>query len=138
MRKAADPCKKATHPDYVFLAHGGTALHSSRYHLLPIDIRVSPSEGLGTLLTSPIPNGQLILLPNVPTLLLFECVLVYMSPQESNAILRWVLEHFNASASGKSAVVGGIVYEMFKLNDAFGRIMLNNLKVGLHHQPVVQ
>jgi len=61
----------------------------------------------------------------MPTLLLFECVLAYMDPAASNALIRWFVDYFAAAPGG---LLGGVVYEMFKLNDAFGRVMLNNLK----------
>ena len=61
----------------------------------------------------------------LPTLLLFECVLVYMEPAASDAILRWFVEYFSETR----APVGGIVYEMFGLGDAFGKVMVDNLKV---------
>jgi [phosphatase 2A protein]-leucine-carboxy methyltransferase len=67
----------------------------------------------------------------VPTLLLFECVLAYMQPEESNAILQWFADHF----TGPGATLAGVVYEMFMLNDPFGRVMLNNMKVYIGHLP---
>jgi [phosphatase 2A protein]-leucine-carboxy methyltransferase len=67
-----------------------------------------------------------MLSPTLPTLLLFECVLAYMDPAASNALIRWFVDYFAAAPGG---LLGGVVYEMFKLNDAFGRVMLNNLKV---------
>lgn len=67
-----------------------------------------------------------MLSPTLPTLLLFECVLAYMDPAASNALIRWFVDYFGATPGG---LLGGVVYEMFKLNDAFGRVMLNNLKV---------
>jgi [phosphatase 2A protein]-leucine-carboxy methyltransferase len=68
-----------------------------------------------------------MLSPTLPTLLLFECVLAYMNPAASNALIRWFVDYFSTAAPG--GLLGGVVYEMFKLNDAFGRVMLNNLKV---------
>jgi [phosphatase 2A protein]-leucine-carboxy methyltransferase len=69
-----------------------------------------------------------LLSATLPTLLLFECVLAYMTDAASNALIRWFVDYF--AAAGKAAgPLGGVVYEMFKLNDAFGRVMLSNLKV---------
>lgn len=104
---------------------GGTSLHSPKYHLLPIDMRQPPSEALASSLC---PEGQTPLLsPHLPTLLLFECVLAYMAPSASNAIIQWFSDY--QANSQEDVVLGGIVYEMFGLNDSFGRVMLNNLKV---------
>jgi [phosphatase 2A protein]-leucine-carboxy methyltransferase len=69
----------------------------------------------------------------MPTLLLFECVLVYMAPEASVAIFQWFLEWVNPQpdqAGGR--ILGSVVYEMFGLGDAFGRVMVNNLKVFIH------
>ncbi|KAG6875836.1 hypothetical protein C0993_007151 [Termitomyces sp. T159_Od127] len=99
----------------VRVENGGTALHGDKYHLLPGDLRLGPETALGVL------RG--ILDAAAPTLLLFECVLVYMEPGESEGLLRWFVEYCTGA-------VGGVVYEMFGLEDAFGRVMVRNLKVG--------
>lgn len=97
-------------------AQGGAALHSPVYHLLPCDLRLPPAEALGRVL-------EPFLAPSLPTLLLFECVLAYMTPDASSALLRWFVDHMGAG------VLGCVVYEMFGLNDTFGKVMVNNLKV---------
>lgn len=99
---------------------GGTALHASTYHLLPIDMRRPPTETLTSALGP-------ILSPSLPTLLVFECVLCYMSPEASAAIVQWFVGYL--SAASEKTVLGGIVYEMFGLGDAFGQVMYENLKV---------
>jgi hypothetical protein len=100
-------------------------LHAPTYHLMPADLRLSPSATLDKLLASP--ATEPILSPSLPTLLLFECVLVYMPPAHSSALLQWFTRYF--SNTGDRAPLGSIVYEMFGLDDAFGRVMLTNLKV---------
>ncbi|KAJ7119623.1 leucine carboxyl methyltransferase [Mycena epipterygia] len=106
----------------VVVSHGGTGLSSSTYHLLPVDLRLPPADTLGKFLAA---EGSAILSPALPTLLLFECVLVYMSPAASSALLQWFVDYFSPSGSG---VLGSIVYEMFRLQDPFGRVMVENLK----------
>jgi len=109
------------------VAQGGTALHSQIYHLLPADLRLPPSEILEPILTSPIDAAQgSILDPSLPTLLLFECVLAYMTPSASSHLLDWFIKFIQRSPTG---VLGCVVYEMFGLNDSFGRVMVNNLRV---------
>jgi [phosphatase 2A protein]-leucine-carboxy methyltransferase len=98
---------------------GGTALHSTKYHLLPVDLRLDPSESLEPLLFS---TSNPLLDPSTPTLLICECVLAYMPPEASARLLRWFVEK-------SQGALGCVVYEMFGLNDAFGRVMVNNLKV---------
>lgn len=68
-----------------------------------------------------------LLSPSLPTLLLFECVLVYMAPESSSALVDWFVNYFTSTPDG--SIIGAIVYEMFGLQDAFGQVMLNNLQV---------
>lgn len=112
----------------VFQASGGTALHSSKYHLLSCDLRHPPSTSLG-----PVLDG--VLSPSLPTLLLFECVLVYMAPESSSALIDWFVNYFASAQDG--SILGAIVYEMFGLQDAFGQVMLNNLQVFDPLSPVI-
>jgi len=112
-------------PDQVTLSQGGTALHSPKFHLLPADLRKPPSETLEPLLFTQDADKPPLLDPTLPTLLVCECVLVYISPEESSRLLRWFVEK---SQNVQGGVVGCIVYEMFGLNDGFGRVMVNNLK----------
>ncbi|KAJ3572114.1 hypothetical protein NP233_g3295 [Leucocoprinus birnbaumii] len=120
--------------DEVKLANGGAALHAPRYHLLAADLRGDPVDTLQEPLTtssdiSPLP----ILSPEYPTILLFECVLAYMTVEASSRLLRWFVDYFSANNGDEDAAkskgpLGCIVYEMFGLNDSFGRVMLNNLR----------
>ncbi|KAJ7117888.1 S-adenosyl-L-methionine-dependent methyltransferase [Mycena crocata] len=122
IRKSKDLSAVLGDPAAVAVSHGGTGLISSVYHLLPTDLRLPPADNLGKLL---IPESGAILSHTLPTLLLFECVLVYMSPAASSAILQWFIDYFSPNGS---AVLGSIVYEMFRLQDSFGRVMVENLK----------
>jgi [phosphatase 2A protein]-leucine-carboxy methyltransferase len=109
------------------VAQGGAALHSKKYHLLPADLQLPPSQILEPALSSPIDPAQgSILDPSLPTLLLFECVLAYISPSASSQLLDWFLKFIQKSPTG---VLGCVVYEMFGLNDSFGRVMVDNLRV---------
>ena len=98
----------------------GTVI-SSVYNLLPFDLRIPPSEGLAPLLTSITTTP--LLSPALPTLLLFECVLVYMAPAASTSLIKWFVDYLD-----QPTALGAVVYEMFGLDDAFGRMMLSNLK----------
>lgn len=115
---------------------GGTTLRSPVYNLLPVDLRTPPAASLAPLLASGSgKDDEPLLSPSLPTLLLFECVLAYMTPDASNALIRWFVDYF-AAAGATAGPLGGVVYEMFKLNDAFGRVMLNNLKVRARASPL--
>lgn len=81
------------------------------------------------MLFSPRDNSQSSILDSsLPTLLLFECVLVYMSPSSSSRLLEWFVQIFKRA---QTRALGCIVYEMFGLDDAFGRVMLTNLRVNI-------
>lgn len=58
---------------------------------------------------------------SLPTLILAECVLVYLDQTQSDALIEWFSDTFT--------VIGAIVFEMFGLDDSFGRVMKENLKV---------
>lgn len=57
--------------------------------------------------------------PTAPTLLLSECVLVYLEPEDSCAIIAW------AAQALERAVF--VTYEQIRPHDAFGQIMARNL-----------
>jgi len=57
---------------------------------------------------------------SLPTLILSECVLCYLSPQENEAIIKF----WTRWCSGYSAV---LIYEPMSLNDPFGLTMARNL-----------
>ncbi|KAG0272443.1 hypothetical protein BGZ95_011814, partial [Linnemannia exigua] len=56
----------------------------------------------------------------LPTLFLSECVLIYIQPGDSDAIVNWVGANMDASLF--------VVYEQINPTDAFGAMMLRNLK----------
>ncbi|KZT21057.1 leucine carboxyl methyltransferase [Neolentinus lepideus HHB14362 ss-1] len=121
IKKSKELSKVLGQPEDIKLGSGGMALHSPIYHLIPADLRLPPSETLSSALATP---GSPLLSPSLPTLLLFECVLVYMSPEASCSLIQWFTDYFSQG----SGPLGGIVYEMFGLSDSFGRVMHENLK----------
>ncbi|KAG8713530.1 carboxy methyl transferase for protein phosphatase 2A [Ceratobasidium sp. 394] len=102
------------------IERGGTALRSQQYHLLPLDLRA------GALALSPLAtpsadaSPQPPLNPDLPTLFIAECVFIYLLPSASAAVVQWFAETFSRAA--------GIVYEMFGLQDSFGKVLKENLK----------
>ncbi|KAH6913985.1 leucine carboxyl methyltransferase [Coprinopsis sp. MPI-PUGE-AT-0042] len=126
IRKSKELSAVLGEPGQVKVGGGGTELHSANYHLLSADLRQSPEEALGPLFrnTENDIHGQPVLSPSLPTLVLFECVLAYMDPSLSSQLLRWLVDYM----SKEVGVLGCVVYEMYKLNDSFGRVMLANLK----------
>ncbi|KAM5152323.1 leucine carboxyl methyltransferase 1 [Mantella aurantiaca] len=56
----------------------------------------------------------------LPTLLVAECVLVYMSPEKSANLLRWAADTFPTAMF--------VNYEQVNMADRFGQIMIENLQ----------
>jgi len=86
---------------------------SSRYSLLPADLR-EPDQVEAALTRAGINYS-------VPTFILAECVLVYMQPQQSNNLLRFLGQKFSKTAAAM------VLYEQVNPSDAFGRQMMMNL-----------
>ena len=58
-----------------------------------------------------------------------------MSAEASSKLLEW----FVGYASSGAGVLGCVIYEMFNLQDSFGKVMVNNLKVSrLAHSYVIE
>ncbi|CEP10343.1 hypothetical protein [Parasitella parasitica] len=94
------------------LGRGGMDLLGKDYSLLGGDLRNWPDIAKRLL------DAGLDL--ELPVLFLSECVFIYISPEESNAILRWITDQV------KNAMF--ILYEQIKPDDAFGKMMIRNLK----------
>lgn len=60
----------------------------------------------------------------MPTLLLAECVFIYIDTIHSNSILHWFADVF------RQAGCMSILYDPVGLDDPFGKVMISNLKVG--------
>ena len=58
-----------------------------------------------------------------PTLVLTECLLIYLEPQDARNIISWTRDFFS-----DSPFVGILNYEMIEPDDTFGRKMIENLK----------
>jgi tRNA wybutosine-synthesizing protein 4 len=73
--------------------------------------------------------------PSLPTLFVSECVLVYVTPQASGELIAWAGNTFSKSAF--------CTYEQILPDDAFGSMMIRNLKsrgielVGIHGHPTL-
>ncbi|KAG8557509.1 hypothetical protein GDO81_016646, partial [Engystomops pustulosus] len=58
--------------------------------------------------------------PQLPTLLVAECVLVYMTPEQSGSLVKWAADTFSTAMF--------INYEQVNMADRFGQIMVENLQ----------
>ncbi|KAM4525985.1 leucine carboxyl methyltransferase 1 [Fundulus diaphanus] len=88
------------------------ALDSDRYCIIGADLR--DVSGLDEKLK------KFQLDPELPTLLLSECVLVYMTPSQSSSLARWAAETFHTAMF--------INYEQVNMSDRFGQVMIENLQ----------
>ncbi|XP_037301355.1 leucine carboxyl methyltransferase 1-like [Manduca sexta] len=86
-------------------------LHSDGYHLVSCDLRC-----LGEVRRKLAGAG---VSPDAPTLVLAECVLVYLRPDAAHALLRHLSSTFPRCAL--------LVYEQCNLGDKFGEVMVRNL-----------
>ncbi|XP_023571517.1 leucine carboxyl methyltransferase 1 isoform X2 [Octodon degus] len=89
----------------------GHMLDSARYAIIGADLRELPE--LEEKLKKCNMSTQL------PTLLIAECVLIYMTPEQSASLLKW------AASSFETAMF--INYEQVNMDDRFGQIMVENL-----------
>ena len=89
-----------------------SALHTSAYHIIPADLRNLE------LLRDSLKTCDIDF--SAPTLLLSECVLVYVETACADAIIGWAGNIFTDSIF--------MTYEQILPNTAFGRVMINNIR----------
>ncbi|EFX83822.1 hypothetical protein DAPPUDRAFT_301561 [Daphnia pulex] len=103
---------EALHCDDEEVSYNTTELHSGIYHLASADLR-KLSEVESKL-------KECSMEFSVPTLFLFECVLVYMPIQFSHSLLQLIADKFSTTFC--------INYEQVNMTDRFGDVMLSNLR----------
>jgi [phosphatase 2A protein]-leucine-carboxy methyltransferase len=89
-----------------------TDLHSENYHLVGVDFR-QLAEVQKKLKDSQVDWS-------LPTLILAECVLVYVEPEHIRALLSFL--------SSRLSTAMFVNYEQVNMGDRFGQIMLSNLR----------
>ncbi|KAI9907546.1 hypothetical protein PsorP6_016223 [Peronosclerospora sorghi] len=87
-------------------------LHVPGYHLLPCDLR--------DLETTRVKLEVAGIERTVPTLFVSECVLIYMEAKYSTQLIAWAASYF--------ADVNFALYEQILPDDAFGKVMMANIK----------
>ncbi|KAK1793890.1 hypothetical protein P4O66_010810, partial [Electrophorus voltai] len=90
----------------------GHNLDSDRYCIIGADLRDISS------LEEKLRKFQII--TELPTLFLSECVLVYMTPEQSSRLVHWVANTFHTAMF--------INYEQVNMADRFGQVMIENLQ----------
>lgn len=90
----------------------GHSLDSDRYCIISADLRDLP--------TLEDKLRKFHINPELPTLFLSECVLVYMTSEQSSNLVRWISDTFPTAMF--------INYEQVNMDDRFGHIMIENLQ----------
>lgn len=85
-------------------------IHTNEYHLHACDLRTLSENS--SLLTG--------LDPALPTLVLSECCLCYLQPEESDHVFAYLTHHLTAG-------LGVVLYEPIGGGDSFGDVMIENL-----------
>ncbi|RDX98781.1 tRNA wybutosine-synthesizing protein 4, partial [Mucuna pruriens] len=85
---------------------------SAHYKLLPADLR--DVKQLSAIITHAGLN------PSLPTFIIAECVLIYLDPDSTRAIVGWASETFSTAIF--------FLYEQIHPDDAFGQQMIRNLE----------
>lgn len=97
----------------------GTKLDSPNYHIHAVDLRTfylpQPSQ-------TP-PSAPHDLDPSLPTLLISECCLIYLTPDAADAVVNYFTGHIFPA----STPIGLVLYEPINPFDAFGKVMVSNL-----------
>ncbi|KAL9133304.1 MAG: hypothetical protein Q9175_005516 [Cornicularia normoerica] len=97
-------------------AHSDDTLHADQYHIHPIDLRnLDPS--------CPAPRSFDVIDTALPTLIISECCLCYLSPAAADTVALYFTRHLLPD----STPVGLILYEPVQPNDPFGKTMVSNL-----------
>ena len=100
------------HAENIKLSDNGAALITSGYCVHPQDLRHLPrkKEPLARVDTT------------IPTLVISECCLVYLPPNDADAVLQYFSKLFPATTP-----LAVVIYEPIRPHDPFGRTMISNL-----------
>ena len=105
---------------------GVAALRAADYTLVGVDLRDAGAVNRAVFERAGFEAGA-------PTLVISECVLIYLPPEKSDALVAWARQAF------ASAVM--VVYEQIRPHDSFGRQMVQNIHdrgcplLGIHAYP---
>ncbi|KAG9775426.1 leucine carboxyl methyltransferase, partial [Aureobasidium melanogenum] len=100
------------HSPDVQLSEDGAILKSSEYTIHALDLRQLPRAHVD------LPGVD----KDLPTLIISECCLIYLSPDEADAVLRHLSQLFPSTTP-----LAIVIYEPIRPHDSFGRTMVSNL-----------
>jgi [phosphatase 2A protein]-leucine-carboxy methyltransferase len=101
-------------PAPITILPAGDTLHSPQYYIHPYDLRTLDSSRQSSLL----PHID----PLLPTLLISECCLCYLTPVTADSVVAFFAHLFPARTP-----LGMLLYEPINPFDGFGRVMVSNL-----------
>ncbi|KAL2823139.1 leucine carboxyl methyltransferase 1 [Aspergillus granulosus] len=110
----------------VTISDAGDALHCPIYHIHPIDLRTLAHQSEASTNEEVVTRLRETVDTTLPTLILSECCLVYLSPEEAAGVVRYFTQTLFAR-SDKSETLALVLYEPIRPDDAFGRTMVANL-----------
>ncbi|KAL3435321.1 leucine carboxyl methyltransferase 1 [Aspergillus tetrazonus] len=112
----------------VSISDEGDELHSPAYHIHAVDLRTLAQKGEGDESTGQDPGRRLqdFVDTTLPTLLISECCLIYLSPNDAAGVVRY-FTHTLFPASQETETLALVLYEPIRPDDAFGRTMVANL-----------
>ncbi|KDN52571.1 S-adenosyl-L-methionine-dependent methyltransferase [Tilletiaria anomala UBC 951] len=149
LTNGATPPLPLTQETGVQITMDGTELHAARsgYHLLPIDLRhlAHPPPHSSSSSSDTAPSEARAVLreaidPSLPTVVLLECVLSYLEPSTSDALLGWLLRDLlrtcpHVAVLSYDICLGGDLQqrsasdgEQQAIVSEFGQVMLQNLR----------
>ncbi|CAH1758045.1 1807_t:CDS:2 [Entrophospora sp. SA101] len=111
------------------IGKGETEIYGIDYCLLSGDLRNFESDLIPIMESKGFDRS-------LPTLFLSECVMIYMDPTDSDKLVEWIGKNMRLAIF--------IVYEQILPDDAFGSVMLHNLRLrnielrGIHAYPTLQ
>ncbi|KAL4934779.1 S-adenosyl-L-methionine-dependent methyltransferase, partial [Aspergillus oleicola] len=112
-------------PEEVSISEAGDELHTPNYHIHAVDLRTLAHEGAGDASTAH--KLKECVGSSLPTLLLSECCLVYLSPNEASDVIRYFTHTLFPTSNENPETLALILYEPIRPDDAFGRTMVANL-----------
>lgn len=103
-----------SNPSEVDVSPEQDAFHSSKLHIHSIDLRILTASSPATLLRD--------VDPTLPTLMISECCLIYLRPEEASNVISYF-----AQTALPHAALSLVLYEPINPHDPFGRTMVSNL-----------
>ncbi|KAM5475722.1 carboxy methyl transferase for protein phosphatase 2A [Microsporum audouinii] len=114
---------RITGREEVTTSPNGDAFHSEYYHIHPIDLRTLTASSTSGPSRAHLQEIDI----DIPTLLISECCLVYLSPVDAVNVVSYFTNNLFSLEGRPSTPLALIIYEPIRPDDPFGRTMVSNL-----------